>query len=63
MTPDFLKDIEAKLKDRCSDYLLVCIHDEKTWDIYSSQTNAYGMAKMVEKDIENEWKFNREEAT
>ena len=53
--PDFLDEIENKLKDRATDYLIVCMHDDKMFYRYSSKIATYGMASYIKAEIKNEW--------
>ena len=51
----FLDDIESKLKDRFSGYLVVAFDGDKIYHVFNSNVTAYGMAKFIEKEIEKDW--------
>jgi len=53
--PNFMDEIENKLKDRSSDYLVICIHDDKVYYRYSSKVSSYGMAALILENITDEW--------
>ena len=53
--PKCLLEAEKLLKDRCTNYLIVAIHDEQIWTRYDSSLTAYGMAAMTLQDCESRW--------
>ena len=59
--PSFMDEIEDKLKDRSSDYLVVCIHDDKVYYRYSSKISSYGMAAMILESVSDEWRNDNED--
>jgi len=59
--PVFLLEAEKILKDRCSDYMIVCIYDECVHSSYNNNISAYGMCELTKQEIEGEWANDREE--
>jgi hypothetical protein len=57
--PDYLKQIESLLKDRCTDYLICCADVDKIYTKYNSKISAIGFATLIEDEVRELWSAKR----